>query len=245
MKRIGPKRRRDIKRLFCSMLFCVGLTECAMAAEYFVGKSGNDANDGLSRATAFLTVQKGMDALAPGDTLTIGSGEYFGKVKRADLGSAEKETIIRAEIPGTVLLRGDVRAPAFEKTDGYRYVYAARFDQAPQSVNEVDTLTVFRLAPNRGELDFRPGSYHYDEAGKTLYLSTSDLRDPKNHYYTVPVIPDNGLRLDRPRRVVIEGLAFTGFNANRHFGWSGHQHGVVWGLHLSEPERCVVRECAA
>ena len=45
------------------------------AAEYFVTKQGNDANNGTSRETAFLTIQKGVDALKPGDTLTIGPGE--------------------------------------------------------------------------------------------------------------------------------------------------------------------------
>ena len=47
-----------------------------------------------------------------GDTLSIGRGEYAEAVARKGLGSAEKETVIRAEMRGTVLLRGDVDAPA-------------------------------------------------------------------------------------------------------------------------------------
>jgi len=51
------------------------------AAEYFVSKASHDGNDGLSRERAFLTIQKGADALKPGDTLTIGPGEYFESVR--------------------------------------------------------------------------------------------------------------------------------------------------------------------
>ena len=84
------------------------------ATEFFVNKQGLDSNAGTSRAAAFLTIQKGVDALQPGDTLTIGRGEYAEAVARKGLGSAEKETVIRAEMRGTVLLRGDVDAPVFK-----------------------------------------------------------------------------------------------------------------------------------
>ena len=94
----------------------------ANAAVYFVNKKGNDANDGRSRQAAFLSIQKGVDALKPGDTLTIGPGEYLENVQRAGLGSPDADTVIRAEVPGTALLRGDVAAPEFKKVDGYRFV---------------------------------------------------------------------------------------------------------------------------
>ena len=45
------------------------------AAEYFVNKQGNDGNDGLVKEKSFLTIQKGVDALSEGDTLTIAPGE--------------------------------------------------------------------------------------------------------------------------------------------------------------------------
>ncbi len=52
------------------------------ATEYFVNKRDNDADNGLRRGKVFLTVQKGIDALQAGDTLTVGPGEYFQKGKR-------------------------------------------------------------------------------------------------------------------------------------------------------------------
>ena len=72
------------------------------ATEYFVRPGGGDSADGLSTATAFATVQKGLDALGAGDTLTLEPGEYQGVASRKDLGRPEVETVIRARIPGTV-----------------------------------------------------------------------------------------------------------------------------------------------
>ena len=66
------------------------------ATEFFVNKQGLDSNAGTSRAAAFLTIQKGVDVLQPGDTLTIGRGEYAEAVARKGLGGADKDTVIRA-----------------------------------------------------------------------------------------------------------------------------------------------------
>ena len=85
-------------RLKFVVAFCAAflLQAAAEGADYFVNKQGNDANDGAGRATAFLTIQRGVDALKPGDTLTIGPGEYFENVQRANLGSPDVDTVIRA-----------------------------------------------------------------------------------------------------------------------------------------------------
>ena len=214
------------------------------AAEYFVSSQGSDASDGLSKNKAFLTIQKGLDALKTGDTLTIAPGEYFEHVKRDNLGGPDAETIIRAEIPGTVLLRGDVKAPEFEKVKGYRFVYAAGFDREPQAVNEVDTLTIMETAPSVAELEFAPGGCFYDIAKKTLYISTTDLQPPDQHHYTVSVTKNYGLYINQPVRVVIEGLAFTGFNSAGILPGSPGDF-TISGLLLLGARHCVVRECAA
>lgn len=135
---------------------------CATAAtEYFVSLEGDDSHDGTSPASSFRTIQHGVDALAPGDILTIAPGEYMEAVSRENLGSADVETLIRAEIPGTVLLRGDVPAPRFEKVDGYDFIYAADLEEdlEVQAVNEIDTLTILLGASNLAMLDFNPGRF--------------------------------------------------------------------------------------
>ena len=227
------------------VIFLIGLClGCGSlpAAEYFVATQGDDARDGLSRETSFRTVQKGVDALQPGDTLTILPGEYLENVKRTNLGSPEKDTLIRAALPGTVLLRGDVPAPEFKKVDGYRFVYAAAVDQEAQAVNELDTLTILEKMPDVGILEFIPGTFCYDPTDRKLYISSSDLQAPSRHHYTVSVNPRSGLYLEKPVRVVVEGLAATGFHRASHVGFKfGSDY--IWGLALNSPLGCTVRDC--
>jgi len=219
----------------------------ATATEYFVSKQGNDALDGISPETAFLTVERGVDALKPGDTLTIAPGEYFENVRRDKLGDENNDTLIRAEIPGTVVLRGDVPAPAFRKLDGRRYVYVADFDFAGQipAVNELDTLTILSTVPNAAEPEFLPGTFHYDSAAKKLYVSTSDMKPVETHRYSVSVIPTHGFYLSDPKRVTIGGLGVTGFNALNELHYRERTLGGVWGMFLAGGKSCVIRDCRA
>ena len=48
--------------LFCGLCYLFLILQIN-AAEYFVGKQGNDANSGGSKDQAFLTIQKGVNAL--------------------------------------------------------------------------------------------------------------------------------------------------------------------------------------
>jgi hypothetical protein len=45
-------------------------------AIYYVRKTGNDTNDGLTPAAAFLTIDKAANTVQPGDTVHIGAGVY-------------------------------------------------------------------------------------------------------------------------------------------------------------------------
>lgn len=219
--------RRWVMALLAAAAVC---TSVASSAEYFVNKKGRDSNNGASRATAFLTIQKGVNALKPGDTLTIGPGEYFENVERADLGNAGAQTVIRAEIRGTAVLRGDVPAPEFKRVDGYRFVYAAPVNREPNAVIEHNGLHTLLPKPNVPELEFDPGCFHYDARGKTLYLSNPDLSPAGRCRYTLAVNGKAGLLLTRPRHVVIDGLAATGFYPD-------------WGIRLGAPVSCTVRNC--
>lgn len=216
-------------QLACTLaiLACV---VAAQATEYFVGKQGHDGNDGKSKTQAFATIQKGLDAIQAGDTLTIGPGEYFENVSRAGLGSSEVDTVIRSEIPGMAVLRGDVPAPEFRKVDGYRFVYAARLDQAPKAVLEHHELHTLLPKANVAELEFDPGHFHYDTSSRTIYLSNPDLSPPDRRRYTLAVNGNHGFELTGPKRVIIEGLAATGFYPS-------------WGINLNAPVSCIVRDC--
>ena len=60
-------------RLICSFaipVVCFIVSNSLGAAEYFVNKQGSDGNDGLARDKAFLTIHKGLNAIAPGEIET-------------------------------------------------------------------------------------------------------------------------------------------------------------------------------
>jgi hypothetical protein len=230
-----------------STILFLSLSTSCLATDYFVTKQGNDENDGTSRVAAFATVQRGVNALHPGDSLSIAPGEYLETISRQDLGSLDKETVIRAEQPGTVLLRGDLPAPEFRPLPGHSFVYETDFpfDGQVPCVNEIDTLSILKRMPNFTELEFIPGTFFHDAKAKKLYISSSDLKPASAHRYSVSVKPDNGIYLVRPKRVVIEGITFTGFNAMTLAHYSKGTSGSVWGLFLLAPRQCVVRDCAA
>jgi hypothetical protein len=221
------RTRSKFVAAFCAAFL---LQAAAEGADYFVNKQGNDANDGASRATSFLTIQRGVDALKPGDTLTIGPGEYFESVQRADLGSPNADTVIRAEIPGTALLRGDVPAPEFKKVEGYRFVYAAKFDQEPKAVLEHSKLHTLLPKANVAELEFDPGSFYYDADSRLLYISNPDLSAPDQCRYTLAVGGECGINPNSSKRVTIDGLAATGFHPR-------------YGIWLTTPVSCTIRNC--
>ncbi|MCA1808067.1 MAG: hypothetical protein LC725_01150 [Lentisphaerae bacterium] len=228
-----------------SVLLCVQ----AMAAEYFVSLAGSDNQDGMSRAAAFATIQKGVDALAPGDTLTILPGEYLESARRADLGSDDVATTIRADIPGTVVLRGDIPAPAFRAIDhpGAYTIYTAELDPGiiVRTVNELDTLMVLPGTSALSDLQFTPGVFYQDAESGRLYITTVDNRPAAEHRYSLSVLEGHGLHLSSardavgPRRVVVEGLAATGYNAVKYRDEAGI------GIALDNARGCVVRECRA
>jgi len=206
---------------------------CSFGAEYFVSFEGDDRADGKSRKSAFATIQRGLDALGAGDTLTIGPGEYFGASAADGLGNAEVDTIIRAEIPGTVIIRGDAALPAFRKTEGLRNVYETEFaaDSPVQGVIDQDALLFLSNTPNLPELEFRPGTFFHDRNNGRLYLAPHDFGPAEGRRYTATKLADPGIALKNPQRVRVEGLAVTGFRST--------------GLLLKGARGCVVAKCRA
>lgn len=230
-------------RLFTLFLFA--LLPVVQAATLYVSPAGDDAANGQTRETAFATIQRGVEALAAGDTLLIAPGEYLGSVSRQGLGSDEVDTVIRAETPGTVRLRGDVPVGGWRKLPGYRFVYVTDFrSETPiQVVNELDTLSVLYSQPSLPLLEMAPGSFHYDAGTGQLYVSSSDLTPVPEHRYSVSVNTSHGFYLDDARRVAIEGLLVSGFNAAAMVSRLEGTMGATYGIFLNNSRRSVVRHC--
>lgn len=242
-----PGRRSACAAALLALSLSSLATSSAVAVDYYVKKGGDDAKSGTMLGEEFATVQRGVNALKPGDTLTIGPGEYFESVERTDLGDKDHDTIIRAGINGTVTLRGDIPAPKFTHVPGTKFTYAADFDfkgEVPV-VNEIDTLAILSRMPNAAELDFVPGTFYHDAKAKKLYVASSDRTPAADHRYSVAVIPKDGLYFVKPKRVTIEGLAFTGFSSMQVIHSSRQTSGGVWGLFLVSASQCTVRACDA
>lgn len=219
------------------------------ATEYFVALHGSDSHEGTSLQKPLASLQKGIDLLKPGDTLTIAPGQYRQSGQREKLGSMALDTTIRAMIPRTVVLRGDVPLTGFAKTPSMRKVYQVPFDQPVQTVNELDTLTVLRSAPNLAELEYVPGSFYYDASKRLLYISGSDWRSPEQSHYSATVTAHDGMWFGNAQRLVIDGLAFTGFNSTMPDRYSPPYRskftgmGAVWGVLLTDSQSCAIRNC--
>ena len=94
----------------------------------------------------------------------------------------DEETVIRAELPGTVLLRGDRDADLnWVPVPGRRFVYAADCEADVLSVQEADTLTNLAPAADAVALEFGPGRYFHDADTRKLYISSSDFQPPERH----------------------------------------------------------------
>jgi hypothetical protein len=228
-----------------SLCVLIGLAVPLGAVDYYVGTEGDDAADGRSPSTAFATIQRGVDALAPGDTLTIGPGEYFGSVRRTGLGGADADTVIRAQIPGTVLMRGDVVLPPVRKVAGTRYTYVTDYDGDAHTVNELDTLRILEATPSLQELDLALGTFFHDRAAGKLYLSPPDMQPAESRRYTVSATGTHGLYLRDARRVIVQGLAALGFNGSDFLPHREGTGGGVWGMYLMDCSHCTIRDSYA
>lgn len=216
---------------------------CRLAAEeYFVRTDGDDGGDG-SRRSPFRTIGRGVDCLKPGDTLTIGPGEYFESVERKLAGEPDRPITIRAEMPGSVLIRGDRPVRSFTRVPGRRFVYVADWDGPANAVNERNTLKIHPPAGSPSALEFTHGGFYHDRAAKKLYLSCSDGGAPEDHELTVSVLEGSGLLIAGARHIRLHGIAVTGFYAHSEVpnGFSRSRHGIL----LQGAQHCVISECTA
>ncbi|MHC4872252.1 MAG: hypothetical protein ACYTFY_10440 [Planctomycetota bacterium] len=236
-----------MKQTFTLLIFLSLITLSVHAGQFFVSKSGNDTNDGSSVEKAFLTIKKGVDTLMPGDTLTIYPGEYHESIRRKDLGSLDKETVIKAHVRGSVVLRGDTPISGFKKMAGTKFIYEADYkgDAEIQMVNELDTGKMLNRMPTIHELDFYPGVFYQDKAAGKIYISTSDMQAAEKHHYSVSDIADHGMILFNAKKVVIDGLVVTGFNIAKEMPRHDYTMNSIWAIFLTNGKNSVIRNCMA
>ena len=231
--------------MLCRLIFSFSIVLSSgllWGKEFFVAPHGNNQNKG-SVGAPFKTIQHGVNALSPGDTLTILPGRYHEAVLWRFNGSPRKITTVRAQIPGTVLLHGDVPVSGFKAVPGKNNCFVLPYPQMPEGVNESDTYNVYKkddsfvVSPHASY-----NAYSYDAAKKLLYIATSDGKAPEFHAITVSRIPRYGFNVlpvkGKVRNVVIEGLSARGFS---RIGLTAHSS--LWGFSISSGENCIIRNC--
>ncbi|MBE6386416.1 MAG: DUF1565 domain-containing protein [Lentisphaerae bacterium] len=218
-----------MKKFILFVLFC-----CAAltGAELFVGKNAQ-----------YKTIKSGIAAMKPGDTLTILPGVYRESIEFANLGAPGKTTTIRAKLPGTVLLKGDKDAPAFKRVPGTRFTWVTDWKERANCVIERDTFKILLPAATVRELEFNRGVFLYDKANGKLYISSSDGKEPSEHFYTISVINTNALYLQKPVNVVIEGLMVTGYYSHEKLVTS--MSSSAYAIRINHPVNSTIRNCKA
>jgi hypothetical protein len=232
-----------------SIFLLLAVTAGVHATEYFVKPNGRDAADGASVSSAFATITKGTTALQPGDTLTVLPGTYFESVSIKVSGTPEAPITIRAQRPGTVLLRGDVDAPAFQPAKDLPRVYVADFKQRIEGVGERSTLRLYDPVGTVREVQNANATYYQDDAAGKVYVHTSDSAPPANHALSISVTNGFGFLVMAPPRspsihdLGIDGFSFTGYQSREFPSEPGSRN--RWGLGVINGERVTVRRCAS
>ncbi len=202
----------------------------ASGTEWFVAPNGDDSLGGRSPEAAWQSVQKGVDALEPGDILTLLPGEYPEQLVVDKNATAEQPVVIRAARPGFSALTGWERVSGFQRVKGHRFVYSRKLETPVFRLVENDTGAMLLAAPSLADMDRFRGSFLVDQAAGILYVHASDGQSPDAHSTMATVRSGNGITL-RGSHVRIEGLVINGFSPVDHEG-TGHGYGIrVEGSH--------------
>ena len=217
------------------------------SAEYFVSPDGKDTADGKSVKTAFKTIGRGMALLKAGDTLTILPGTYHEAVKKRFDGDPARKTLIRAQIPGTVLIHGDLPLKDFRLHDREKGIYVTECAAEPEAVFERDTFKLYERQNSNFLLHPLPGaaSYYYDGKKKLLYVRTSDAQAPEKHLLAKSLFASDGIALlpgksKKVTNVEIDGLTVRGFMTQKvGFFFAS------WGIVINNARNCLIKRCTA
>ena len=227
-------------------LFCFSLLFFAMLSgtEYFVSPRGSDKNSGTSEKTPLRKISTAVSKLKAGDIVTILPGEYLDEISFVFNGDFSKPTIIRARIPGTVHMRGDIPAPRFEAVAGRKNVYVCKVDRMPEFVLERDTLKKFRKVPSIAETESTPGSSFFDVENKKIYIQCSDRMAPEFHRITFSVLKGDALRIRsaKLKNFHVSGLIFSGYNSGSRKVGAASTFG---GIYMQNPHKCSIKDCIA
>jgi parallel beta-helix repeat protein len=127
---------------------------------YYVSGEGNDSNNGLSKTTAFRTLQKAADLTQPGDTVLVMNGTY---TKTLEDKQSEDNSVLRITRSGT-----DKRYITYKAMSGHTPKIFVDFNYAGIRINAsyivIDGFTVEGNLPNLSFEEANAAARGTDEA---------------------------------------------------------------------------------
>ncbi len=223
----------NMKKTLLVYIFLYTLLVCG--AELIV-----DGTLPVSGVGRFKTITEAVNAMKSGDTVVIMPGEYRENVViRNFRGDPEKPTVIKAALPQSVVIRGDVNGPIFSKAVACQFTYNAVCRYNIYAVSEVDTFSKLRRVEKRSNLENMRGSYIFEPVFNRLVISTSDGIDPRYHKINVSILKGNGLSIigskDAPvENLLVNGLVVTGFH---------DENDLACGIYGENLKNCRIAGC--
>jgi parallel beta-helix repeat protein len=165
--------------------------ETLVPRTYYVATNGNDSASGLSISQPFRTVQHGLDAAKPGDTIFVRQGTYRELLVTPNSGSATNYIALhgytneKPVIKGSALVTNWVRhsGAIWKATNWYSFsqqvfddgAYLQQIGQLPPALSEWICEPV-----GLGLEDMYPGSFYYSTNELALYVWLADNSAPSN-----------------------------------------------------------------
>ncbi|MCQ2379970.1 MAG: right-handed parallel beta-helix repeat-containing protein [Victivallaceae bacterium] len=165
----------------------------------------------------FATIGAAVAGMKPGDVITILPGEYNENLAIDGLGNAER-TVIRAAMPGTVLMRGDFDQPAFGNLSGVRNVFRALYRRAACGVYERDSMSYYTQAATDEEMGNTRSRWRYSPLAQKLHVSTSDSVTPNDRTLSIAYERGSAITVRNAENLEISGIVFTGYHGRKSAG---------------------------
>lgn len=194
-----------------AVMLGMGVLPRALATEYFVEKSGNDANPG-SRMQPFESIQKAASLMLPGDICTISRGVYRETVRPAMSGKPDKWIRFQTAPGETVTISGADENFVWQQVTGA--IYRASATNVIQVLVDDVVATTGNLdiyAPST-ELNLRP-TYRVDSTNNAVYLQLPHNDPPEGHRVELQ-IRSWGVNLQRLVHVEVKGINLSACGIN-------------------------------
>jgi hypothetical protein len=221
----ATKMRFVITSSIIALLF---LVRSSLAISYFVSKSGNDNNDGISWASAWNSIDQANNTISVGDTVFFGTGEWFdSQIVPPAGGVYSARTVYSCSTMSSAswhmaIINGGDSVKNWIPHSGY--IYKARWTgNACLSSGKSYTLTQndILLTPisTLTGID-EPGEFYHDLAKDTIYAWLINNSDPNNQEMVTSCKPPVEISSESQDHILFYGLDFR----------MGKQGTILFGL---------------